>query len=137
MEKALQERLVSAALHARGHAYAPYSRYAVGAALLTSDGEIYTGANVENAVYPLGLCAERVAVFKAVSEGHRKFKAIVVATENGGAPCGACRQVLAEFGLDLAVFVIDAQGTTVLETTLQALLPAPFGPDDLPEKRTS
>jgi len=137
MEKALQERLVSAALHARGHAYAPYSRYAVGAALLTSDGEIYTGANVENAVYPLGLCAERVAVFKAVSEGYRKFKAIVVATENGGAPCGACRQVLAEFGLDLAVFVIDAQGTTVLETTLQALLPAPFGPDDLPEKRTS
>jgi len=135
MDIELKEQLVEAALQVRGHAYAPYSRYAVGAALLTDDGKIYTGANVENAVYPLGLCAERVAVFKAVSEGHRKFKAMVVATENGGAPCGACRQVLAEFGLDLTVFMINAQGITVRETSLRALLPVSFGPDDLPEKR--
>jgi len=134
MDAELKKQLVEAALQARGHAYAPYSRYAVGAALLTSDGEIYTGANVENAVYPLGLCAERVAVFKAVSEGHRDFQAIVVATENGGSPCGACRQVLAEFGLDLTVFVVNTQGTTVLETSLRELLPASFGPDDLPAK---
>ena len=135
MEKALRDRLTAAALHARSQAYAPYSHYAVGAALLTDDGKIYTGANVENAVYPLGLCAERVAVFNAVSEGHREFEAIVVATENGGTPCGACRQVLAEFGLDLTVFIIDTQGDVVLETTLRELLPASFGPDDLPAKR--
>ncbi len=129
-----QAQLISAALEARRHAYAPYSHYRVGAALLTSDGEIYTGVNVENAVYPLGLCAERVAVFKAVSEGHRRFEAIVVATENGGTPCGACRQVLAEFGLDLTVFVVNGQGELVLETTLRDLLPAAFGPNDLPQK---
>jgi len=128
-------QLVKAALRARQHAYAPYSHYAVGAALLTASGEVYAGANVENAVYPLGLCAERVAVFNAVSEGHREFEAIVVATENGGTPCGACRQVLAEFGLDLTVFVVNAQGDVVLETTVRDLLPASFGPDDLPEKR--
>ena len=128
-------QLVKAALRARQHAYAPYSHYAVGAALLTASGEVYAGANVENAVYPLGLCAERVAVFNAVSEGHREFEAIVVATENGGTPCGACRQVLAEFGLDLTVFVVNAQGNVVLETTVRDLLPASFGPDDLPEKR--
>ena len=131
MDETTRKRLISAALQARRHAYAPYSHYPVGAALLTKDGTVYTGVNVENAAYPSGMCAERVAVFKAVSEGHREFEAVVVATDNGGTPCGACRQVLAEFGLDITVFVVDGQGNTVLETTLADLLPASFGPEHL------
>ena len=91
------QELISQAAQAREHAYAPYSRYAVGAALLTRSGRVYTGCNVENASYSLTLCAERVALFKAVSEGEREFQAIAIVTSNGGSPCGACRQVLAEF----------------------------------------
>ena len=95
MDTQTRQRLIAAATAARAHAYAPYSHYSVGAALLTRTGKVYTGVNVENAAYPSGMCAERVAVFKAVSEGERSFAAIAVVTENGGAPCGACRQVLA------------------------------------------
>ena len=134
MNDETQQQLIAAALKARENAYAPYSHYAVGAALLTKEGKVFTGVNVENAVYPLGLCAERVAVFKAVSEGYRAFEAIVVATENGGSPCGACRQVLAEFEPDLKVIAINAQGEQVLNTTLRALLPVSFGPADLAVK---
>jgi len=132
MKPEVQTQLIRAAQAVRRHAYAPYSHYPVGAALLTRSGKIYTGVNVENAAFPSGMCAERVAVFKAVSEGERAFEAIVVVTENGGAPCGACRQVLAEFGTDLEVVVADAAGTVVLETTLADLLPASFGPQSLP-----
>lgn len=126
-----RQRLLEAAREARERAYAPYSRYAVGAAILTASGKIYTGANVENAVYPLGLCAERVALFKAVSEGERAFRAIAVVTSNGGTPCGACRQALREFGTDWEVLVADAQGNIRLETTLATLLPAAFSEEDL------
>ena len=133
MDETTRKHLISAALQARRHAYAPYSHYPVGAALLTKDGKVYTGVNVENAAYPSGMCAERVAVFKAVSEGQREFAAVVVATDNGGTPCGACRQVLAEFGLDMAVVVVNGEGHVVLETTLAALLPASFGPEHLPQ----
>ncbi len=132
MKPEVQTQLIRAAQAVRRHAYAPYSHYPVGAALLTRSGKIYTGVNVENAAFPSGMCAERVAVFKAVSEGERAFEAIVVVTENGGAPCGACRQVLAEFGTDLEVVAADAAGTVVLETTLADLLPASFGPQSLP-----
>ncbi len=132
MKPEVQAQLIRAARAVRRHAYAPYSRYPVGAALLTRSGKIYTGVNVENAAFPSGMCAERVAVFKAVSDGERAFEAIVVVTENGGAPCGACRQVLAEFGTDLEVVVADASGAVVLETTLAELLPASFGPQSLP-----
>ncbi len=132
MKPEVQAQLIRAAQAVRRHAYAPYSHYPVGAALLTRSGKIYTGVNVENAAFPSGMCAERVAVFKAVSEGERAFEAIVVVTENGGAPCGACRQVLAEFGTDLEVVVADASGAVVLETTLADLLPASFGPQSLP-----
>lgn len=111
-------------------AYAPYSNYAVGAALLMADGRIFTGVNVENASYGLTICAERTAVFKAVSEGARKIVAIAVCTENGGSPCGACRQVLVEFAGDVPVFLSDAQGNT-RQTTLYALLPDHFGPEHL------
>ncbi len=135
MDKTTRGHLISAALQARRHAYAPYSHYPVGAALLTKDGKVYTGVNVENAAYPSGMCAERVAVFKAVSEGQREFEAVVVATENGGTPCGACRQVLAEFGLDMAVVVVNGNGDVVLETTLANLLPASFGPEHLPRNK--
>lgn len=93
-------------------------------------GHVYTGCNVENAVYPLGICAERVAVFKAVSEGERGFVAIAVATDNGGSPCGSCRQVLREFGADIVVLIADTAGA-FRETTVEALLPDSFGPADL------
>ncbi len=126
-----RQRLVEAALEAREHAYAPYSHYAVGAAILTASGKIYTGANVENAVYPLGLCAERVALFKAVSEGERAFRAVAVVTRNGGTPCGACRQALREFGDDWTVLVADEHGEMRLETSLAALLPHSFSVEDL------
>ena len=123
--------LIEVALQARQGAHAPYSHYAVGAALLASSGRIYQGVNVENAVYPLTICAERVAVFKAVSEGEKEFEAIAVVTRDGGAPCGACRQVLAEFGLDTIIVIADEKGHPHLETTVQALLPHAFGPANL------
>jgi cytidine deaminase len=127
----LRSTLIQTALEARKWAYAPYSNYAVGAALLTTSGRIYDGVNVENAVYPTTICAERVAVFKAVSEGERDFQAIAVVTENGGSPCGSCRQVLAEFGLGIKVIITDSAGNLVEELTLQELLPRAFTPKDL------
>lgn len=124
----LREKIITVALEARRWAYAPYSRYPVGAALLTSSGKIYDGVNVENAAYPSSICAERVAVFKAVSEGERRFEAIAVATDNGGTPCGACRQVLAEFGLETIILVVDGQGKVVREGTVGDFLPGAFTP---------
>jgi cytidine deaminase len=126
-----QSALVSAAADARKLAYAPYSNYAVGAALKTKTGKMYTGANVENAVNSLGTCAERVAIFKAVVDGETEFESIAVVTENGGSPCGSCRQVLAEFGLETEVIVADASGTIQMRTSVGKLLPESFGPRDL------
>jgi cytidine deaminase len=127
-----REHLVEQALEAREHAYAPYSGYKVGAALLGRSGKIYTGCNVENAVYPLCICAERTAVVKAVSEREQKFVAIAVATENGGSPCGACRQVLREFGKKTMVLIADGTGN-YRETTVGDLLPDSFSVKDLEE----
>jgi cytidine deaminase len=127
----MRVKLVRQAQAARQRAYAPYSHYPVGAALLTASGQIFQGANIENAAYPVTICAERVAVFKAVSEGEREFVAVAVATTNGGTPCGSCRQVLSEFGLDTAVLIADKEGQVVLETTVRELLPGAFRPDDL------
>ncbi|MBM3121469.1 MAG: cytidine deaminase [Chloroflexi bacterium] len=132
--QAQRSELVARASEARQNAYAPYSNYRVGAALLAGSGEVYTGVNVENAVYPTGTCAERTAIFKAVSEGERAFKAIAVVTENGGTPCGSCRQMLAEFGLDTLVLIADASGRVVSETNVRALLPQAFGSADLPPR---
>jgi cytidine deaminase len=126
-----KNKLIGHALEARRNAYAPYSGYAVGAALLTKSGEIFTGVNVENAAYPTGTCAERVAVFKAVSEGERAFEAISVASTNGGTPCGSCRQVLSEFGLDIQVLIVNDKGEPVQETTVGELLPGAFTAQDL------
>jgi cytidine deaminase len=123
--------LIDLANEARRRAYAPYSRYRVGAALRTSSGRIFTGVNVENAAYPTTICAERVAVFKAVSEGEMDFDVIAVVTDNGGAPCGSCRQVLSEFGLHTRVLIADGSGKLVRETSVDELLPGAFRPDDL------
>jgi cytidine deaminase len=123
--------LLQRAIEARKIAYAPYSNYRVGAALLTRSGRVYTGANVENAAYPDSLCAERVAIVKAVSEGEREFIALAVVTSNGGTPCGSCRQVMAEFGLDMLVLIADVDGNLKQETTVSDLLPGAFGPGDL------
>lgn len=124
--------LIELANEARRRAYAPYSNYQVGAALRTKSGRLFTGCNIENAAYPTSICAERVAVFKAVSEGEREFEVIAVVTSNGGSPCGGCRQVLAEFGLDTLVLIADSQGQLVQETTVAGLLPGAFQPGDLP-----
>lgn len=122
--------LVRAATAARDQAYVPYSHFAVGAALVTEDGRVYTGCNVENASYGLTICAERNAVFHAVAEGSRRISAIAVVTTNGVAPCGACRQVLAEFGPDMTVAIADTSGGLQV-LYLTDLLPCAFGPKDL------
>lgn len=127
----LQKKLIETAIDARQWAYAPYSHYRVGAALLTESGKVYEGVNVESAAYPTSICAERVAIFKAVSEGERDFDTIVVATENGGTPCGACRQVMAEFSLTMRVLIVDASGKIHMESTVEQLLPEAFTPRDL------
>jgi cytidine deaminase len=128
--KADREALIRQAAAAREGAYAPYSSYKVGAALLGASGRIYVGCNVENAVYPLSICAERTAVFKAVCQGERAFEAIAVVTENGGAPCGACRQVLREFGDETLVLIADGAGNW-RESTVSELLPDSFSAADL------
>lgn len=125
-----RDQLVRAARTAAKFSYSPYSHYPVGAAILTDDGQTFTGCNIENASYPAGICAERVAVFKAVSEGQMSFRAIAVVTRNGGSPCGICRQVLFEFGPDMALIIADMDQIT-LETTVTDLLPHGFGPHHL------
>jgi cytidine deaminase len=123
--------LIDLAKEASRRAYAPYSNYPVGAALRTRSGRIFTGCNVENAAYPTSMCAERVAIFKAVSEGEKDFDVIAVVTPNGGTPCGSCRQVLAEFGMETLVLVADEDGRLVQENTVVGLLPGAFTPRDL------
>lgn len=125
--------LLALARQARERAYAPYSGFQVGAALLARSGRVYTGCNVENASYPLVICAEQTAVVKAVSEGERDFATIAVVTSTGASPCGACRQVLREFGGadgDLRVIIADTSGN-VRVRTIAELLPDGFTPDQL------
>jgi cytidine deaminase len=126
-----KQSLVDLANTARRHAYVPYSKYPVGSAVRTTTGRVYTGVNVENAAYPQTMCAERVAIFKAVSEGEKEFEVITVVTDNGGSPCGGCRQVMAEFGLDTVVILADGSGHIVRETTVKELLPEAFTPEHL------
>lgn len=124
--------LVQTARDAMDNAYAPYSKFRVGAAVLTRGGVIYTGVNVENASYGLTVCAERVAVFKAVSEGRRDITRIAVVSSSGERtyPCGACRQVLNEFGKDMRVVLGDKEGKTI-SVPLSDLLPHSFGRESL------
>ena len=133
----MYRELLRQAFKATRNSYAPYSRFRVGAALLTEDGYIITGCNVENASYGLSNCAERTAVFKAVSMGKTKFKAIAVVSsrQNPVYPCGACRQVLREFNKNITIILSDSSRRKVIRTNLGRLLPKSFGPEDLKRKK--
>lgn len=120
--------LIQPAIKVSQHAYIPYSHYAVGAALLTVDGTIFTGCNVENSAYPATICAERTALVKAVSEGHQQFQAIAVVTRDGGSPCGMCRQMMYEFAPDMTVIIADLDGEIHHTLPLSDLLAHGFGP---------
>jgi cytidine deaminase len=124
--------LLEAACQIRELAYARYSHYKVGAAALTEDGRIFRGVNVENAAYPLTMCAERAAVFSAITAGAQRILAIAICSQNACSPCGACRQVLTEFAGDIPVWLTDTAGNA-RETTLYSLLPDHFGPEYLPD----
>lgn len=126
-----EAELIQAALAASEHAYIPYSNYRVGAALLTTDGEVYSGCNVESASYTPTICAERTALVKAISEGKREFSAVAVVTRDGGSPCGVCRQLLFEFSPGMQVIMADLQGNVHQRVTLSGLLPYGFGPANL------
>jgi cytidine deaminase len=121
------DRLIKTAKKASTHAYAPYSKFKVGAALLTKSGKIYSGANIENASYGLTVCAERIALFKAKSEGDKDFQALAIYTKTKDftLPCGACRQVLAEFNPNLSIIIINAS-SEIKKFSLSKLLPHPF-----------
>lgn len=130
--KELRDELINLAAQARARAYAPYSKYKVGSAVLGKSGRIYTGCNVENASYGLTVCAERNAIFKGVSEGEKEFTAIAVVTSNGGSPCGACRQVEFEFMRPEAqVFLADEDLKNIQTLTMGELLPVGFTPREL------
>ena len=127
MDATLQNRLIEAAVAVRRNAHARYSRFSVGAAVVTASGEIFAGCNVENASYGLTICAERAAVCAAVSAGHKQIVAVAVATTGGHSPCGACRQVLSEFGPTMEIWLVDADNPTQeRSTTLDKLLPEQF-----------
>ena len=133
MEPATRQRLVAAALAARGNAYVPYSKYRVGAALMNREGRIFSGCNIENASYGLSNCAERTALFKAVSEGEREFIGLAVAVDGKkpASPCGACRQVLREFLGDKVDIILVNEDGEGKDTTIAKLLPDAFTADDL------
>lgn len=133
----MQEKWLNEALNAMGMAYVPYSKFPVGAALITEDGKVYQGCNIENSSYGLSNCAERTAIFKAVSVGERAFKALVITGETEGpiSPCGACRQVIAEFcAPTMPVYLTNTTGA-LFETTVEQLLPGAFTKEDLAHAR--
>ncbi|HHV61152.1 MAG TPA: cytidine deaminase [Firmicutes bacterium] len=130
------EELLQYAIEARKLAYAPYSNFRVGAALLTRDGKVYKGCNIENAAYGATICAERVAMFKAVSDGQRDFLALCVVADGDAActPCGACRQVMVEFAPDMMVIMGNLAGAYEIKTASE-LLPFAFGKDEKQKSR--
>lgn len=133
-DKEMKEKLISLAMEARKKSYSPYSKYPVGAAVLAESGRIYTGCNIENSSYGLTNCAERTAIFKAVSEGEKKLLAIAIAAK-ASTPCGACRQVMSEFAsADMPVYLVNMDEKTgkneIIETTLGALLPLSFNKEE-------
>ena len=139
--RSLKKELVAAAIAARGYSYSPYSNYAVGAAVLTEDGQIYSGCNVENAAYPLGFCAEANAIGNMIIAGGKKIVHIVVAGPKGDicTPCGGCRQQIREFAdfSESPITICDADGRVLLETNIGALLPHSFGPENLNNAETA
>ena len=124
------EKLINAARLAKKNSYSPYSKYRVGAAVLTDDDTIISGCNVESSSYSLTCCAERITLFSAISNGHNKFKALAVITKDGGTPCGACRQVIWDLCGDIPIYIADENGN-VDETTSKALLPKAFDGNSL------
>tara|TARA_B100000686_G_scaffold149315_1_gene156616 strand:- start:121 stop:495 length:375 start_codon:yes stop_codon:yes gene_type:complete len=118
--------LIEKAIQAQSKAICPYSNYPVGAALLTEEEEIVIGFNIESKAYPTTLCAERVAIFSALSLGYKKFKKIAVVTNNKGMPCGSCRQIIHEFAGDIPIIVSDTK-KNIFKTTTKDILPHPFG----------
>lgn len=136
LDSRTKTKLIDAARNAQELAYAPYSNYFVGASVLTESGKIISGANVENASYGLTVCAERIAIFRALMEAKGQIEAIAVVTKNGGAPCGACRQVMNEFNPNMWVLIADPRGELLQETTLSKLLPHAFGPKQLNKSPT-
>ncbi len=130
MDRKTNEYLIQQAIEAQKRSYSPYSEYKVGAALMTKDGKVFTGCNVENAVYGEAICAERTAVVKAVSEGYQDVEVMAVVTPNGGFPCGACRQVMNEFNSNMTVIVLD-ENKKIQEFNLSELLSHNFGSQHL------
>lgn len=126
-----EDRLLELAWEASQRAYAPYSGFLVGAALATKEGKLYSGCNVENASYGLTICAERTALFKAVSEGEREFELLAICAPGGVPPCGACRQVLHEFSPGMSVVMADEHKRVAARNQLSELLPVTFGPSSL------
>lgn len=128
-----KDALIGKAVSMKEKAHAPYSGYRVGAAVALDDGEIVTGCNVEFSNYSLTCCAERVALFSAITRGRTSFLAIAVATDNGGTPCGSCRQAIIELCGDIPVYIVDQNGN-ITEFTSRGLLPNAFTEKDLPKK---
>ena len=137
MNTELRQKLITGCKEAKEMSYSPYSKFRVGAALLTKDNHIFKGCNVENASYGVTICAEQVALTKAVSEGHLEFKAIAITCDNKDkflAPCGTCRQVMSEFG-DMQVYLVKENEWK--KSSVKELLPLTFGKEDLDEDRSS
>ena len=125
--------IITEAINARENAQAPYSKFRVGAALLTDTGKIIHGANVESASYGLSCCAERIAIFKALTEGHTVFSALAIASPGGAGPCGACRQIIAEYAPKADILLVDADNpNSIHKTTISTLLPLQFTANNLP-----
>ena len=120
------EKLIKHALTARKRAAAPYSQYQVGSAILTKDNTVILGCNVESKAYPTTLCAERVAIFSAIAQGHRKFSALALVTEDGAFPCGSCRQIIHEYAGNIPIYISNGSNEYITQT-ISDLLPNPFG----------
>ncbi len=120
------EKLIKHALTARKRAAAPYSQYQVGSAILTNDNTVILGCNVESKAYPTTLCAERVAIFSAIAQGHRKFSAMALVTEDGAFPCGSCRQIIHEYAGNIPIYISNGSNEYITKT-ISELLPYPFG----------
>ena len=120
------EKLIKHALTARKRAAAPYSQYQVGSAILTKDNTVILGCNVESKAYPTTLCAERVAIFSAIAQGHRIFSALALVTEDGAFPCGACRQIIHEYAGNIPIYISNGSDEYITKT-ISDLLPNPFG----------
>ncbi|MCI0362166.1 MAG: cytidine deaminase [Planctomycetaceae bacterium] len=138
MKRDLRDELIRQAIEIRQRAYAPYSKFLVGAAVRTASGKTFLGCNVENASYGLAVCAERSAVFAAITAGEKQFECMAIATQGGSMPCGACRQVLSEFNPDLPIYIVDVENPDkIVEGNLWDLLPGAFKLDEKGKSKKS